>query len=86
MGAVELRNKIIKLLNTDNVSYLKDIFEFAEKKKQPSSKSDTIAYTVQGKPLTQEAFVKQIKDADASISAGKFTNVEDLEKEIRNWQ
>ena len=34
MGAVELRNKIIQLLNTDNISYLKDIFEFAEKKKQ----------------------------------------------------
>ncbi|QHI36129.1 hypothetical protein IMCC3317_14830 [Kordia antarctica] len=86
MGAIELRNKIIELLNTDNVSYLEDIFEFAEKKKQPSSKSDTIAYTVQGKPLTQEAYVKQIKDADASINAGEFISVEDLEEEIRNWQ
>jgi hypothetical protein len=33
MGAVELRNKIIKLLNTDNIDYLKDIFEFAKKSK-----------------------------------------------------
>jgi hypothetical protein len=33
MGAIELRNKIIKLLNTDNVDYLKDIFEFAKKSK-----------------------------------------------------
>ena len=39
MGAVELRNKIIQLLNTDNISYLTDIFEFAEKKKTEETDS-----------------------------------------------
>ncbi|WP_298509513.1 hypothetical protein [uncultured Kordia sp.] len=33
MGAIELRNKIMQLLNTDNISYLKEVFDFAEKNK-----------------------------------------------------
>ncbi|WP_046757615.1 hypothetical protein [Kordia jejudonensis] len=86
MEAVELRNKIIQLLNTDNVGYLKDIFEFAEKKKQSSSENAVVAHTIKGKPLTKEMYVKQIKDADASITAGEYTTAEDLEKEVRNWQ
>ena len=37
MGAIELRDKIIQLLNTDNISYLEEIFNYAEKKKTVSS-------------------------------------------------
>ncbi|AXG68709.1 hypothetical protein KORDIASMS9_00925 [Kordia sp. SMS9] len=33
MGAIELRDKIMQLLNTDNVSYLKEVFDFAQKNK-----------------------------------------------------
>jgi len=33
MGTAELRNKIIQLLNTDNVSYLEDVFDFAKNKR-----------------------------------------------------
>lgn len=86
MGSIELRNKIIQLLNTDNVSYLTDIFEFAEKKKDTSSDTDIVAYTIQGKPLTQKEYVQQIKDADVSVSAGEYITVEDLEKEVQNWK
>ena len=33
MGTSELRAKIIQLLNTDNVSYLEDVFDFAKNKR-----------------------------------------------------
>ncbi|MDB9837168.1 hypothetical protein OAC51_09775 [Flavobacteriaceae bacterium] len=33
MGTAELRDKIIQLLNTDNVSYLEDVFDFAKNKR-----------------------------------------------------
>lgn len=85
MGAIELRNKIIQLLNTENISYLEDIFEFAEKKKSSTSEKDIVAYTIKGEPLTKEKYIQQIKEADASISAGEYTTVEDLEKEVQNW-
>lgn len=85
MGAVELRNKIIQLLNTDNISYLKDIFEFAEKQKSNTSDDDVVAYTVQGEPLTKSMYIQKVKDAEASVKAGNYTTVEDLEKEAENW-
>lgn len=85
MGAVELRNKIIQLLNTDNISYLKDIFEFAEKKKSNTSDDDIIAYTVQGQPLNRKEYVRQIKEAEDQIERGEFITVQDLEKEAQNW-
>lgn len=85
MGAIELRNKIIQLINTDNVNYLKDIFDFAENKKRNISKDKIVAYTVQGTPLTKAMYVKKIKDAEASVKAGNYTTVEDLEKEVENW-
>ena len=47
--------------------------------------SDIIAYSTQGKPLTKEQYIRQIKEADDSISAGEYTTVEDLEKEVQNW-
>ncbi len=33
MGTAELRDKIIQLLNTDNLSYLEDVFDFAKNKR-----------------------------------------------------
>lgn len=33
MGTSELRDKIIQLLDTDNVSYLEDVFDFAKNKR-----------------------------------------------------
>lgn len=47
--------------------------------------SEIVAYTIQGKPLSKKEYIKQIKEADASISAGEYTTVEDLEKEVQNW-
>ncbi len=39
MGAIELRDKIMQLLNTDNVSYLKEVFDFAQKNRLQHSES-----------------------------------------------
>lgn len=85
MGAVELRNKIIQLLHTDNVSYLKTVFEFAEKQKIGTSNDDIVAHTVQGEALTKSSYIEKVKNAEASVKAGNFTTVEDLEKEAENW-
>ncbi|KAB8151590.1 hypothetical protein EZY14_018015 [Kordia sp. TARA_039_SRF] len=84
MSALELRNKIIQLLSTDNESYLQTVLEFAKRKK--SETSDTIvAHTVEGKPLTKSMYIEEVKTAEKSVKAGNFTTVEDLEKEAENW-
>ena len=31
-------------------------------------------------------YIKKVKDAEVSVKAGNYTTVEDLEKEVENWQ
>lgn len=73
MGAVELRNKIIQLLNTDNISYLKDIFEFAERKKEETD--PFLALPLEVQELLQES----IKQAER----GEVTTHEEVMAEVR---
>ncbi|PQJ80306.1 hypothetical protein [Polaribacter porphyrae] len=75
MGAIELRNKIIQLINTDNVNYLKDIFEFAEKKKVNS----TDPFLKLPKEV-QELLNESIKQADR----GEVTPHSEIMAEVRN--
>ncbi|QMU64846.1 MAG: hypothetical protein GKR88_11460 [Flavobacteriaceae bacterium] len=85
MGAIELRDKIIQSLNTDNVSFLQNVFEFVKKEKENTSDHEIVAYTVQGQPLNKKEYIRQIKEADAEIDKGEYITVEDLEKESAGW-
>ncbi|TXE16858.1 hypothetical protein ES692_10895 [Psychroserpens burtonensis] len=85
MGATALKNKILQLINTDNVNHLKAIIDFAEKQKEEND-SEIVAYTVNGDSLTKEEYVNRVKEADASITHGEYTTVEDLEKEVKKWK
>jgi hypothetical protein len=44
-----------------------------------------VAHTISGYPIDKEEYITMIKEADERISSGKFTTMEDLEKEIENW-
>jgi len=72
MGTAELKNKIIELLDTDNLSYLEDVFAFAEKQKETISDDDIVAYTVQGEPLTKTKIIENNKEAIKSIKEGQY--------------
>jgi len=71
--------QFMRIVNPEKIRRLEEVLRLQE------SECKTVAYTVKGKPLAKEDYIQQIKDADASISAGKFTTVEDLEKEVQNW-
>lgn len=85
MSAIELRNKIIDLLNTDNINYLKEVFEFAEKNKK-TDENVVVAYSVEGEALTENEYIQQVKEADVAINTGNYTSVEDLAQEIKRWK
>ena len=85
MKAIQLKNKIIQLLNTDNRDYLKTVLKFAEKEKLNTNENDIVAYTVQGEGMTKSIYVQKVKDAETSVASGNFISVDDLEKEVKNW-
>ena len=44
-----------------------------------------VAYTTDGKPLTQRAYNKRQERAEKELLAGKTINQEDLEREVSKW-
>ena len=84
MRALDLRNTIFNKLNTiEDFSMLKGVLEYIEDLK--NDKNEIVAYTINGEPLTKEMYVKKVKDADVSVEAGRYTTMDDLEKEMQNW-
>ncbi len=50
-----------------------------------NGKNDVPAYTVEGKPLTKEEYVKQVMEAREEVKAGQFYTKEEVLKEIKKW-
>jgi hypothetical protein len=44
-----------------------------------------VGYTVEGKPLTKEAYNKRLQKAEAQIQSGNYVTQEEIEKEAENW-
>ena len=47
--------------------------------------NEVIAHTVSGYPIDKQEYINMVNEADERISSGKYTTMEDLEKEIENW-
>jgi hypothetical protein len=45
-----------------------------------------VAYTVDGKSLTQEQYNKSLREAEKEIDAGDFITQEELEKKSAEWK
>ncbi|MDA9892483.1 hypothetical protein N9V60_03315 [Flavobacteriaceae bacterium] len=75
MGTAELRSKIIALLDTDNLSYLEDVFDFAKKKKV-----EAIASFVELPEEIQSLLMKSIEQADRGELIPHVQVIEELRK------
>jgi hypothetical protein len=46
---------------------------------------EVVAHTISDYPIDKEEYINMVKEADKRIASGKYTTMEDLEKEIENW-
>ena len=81
METTELRKKVIAFAKEADERALRIVNAVFEN----YGAEEIVAYSIDGEPLSKEDYVKSIKAADASIDAGDFTSVEDLEKEVQDW-
>lgn len=44
-----------------------------------------VGYTVEGKPLTKDAYNKRLLKAETQIRKGNYVTQEEIEKESENW-
>ncbi len=81
MGALELRDTMLKYINTADERLLKVLKAVVESYRE----DETVAYTVEGNPLTKSEYRQDLLDAESEIERGEYTTQEDLEKESENW-
>ena len=67
-----------KLLSVSTEALLEKINKILDKEM-------VVAYTVEGKPLTQKAYNKRLQRAEQQIRSGNYITQEELEKESENW-
>ncbi len=77
LQAVKL-DVVQKILGVQKESILEKINKILEKEM-------IVGYTVEGKPLTKEAYNKRLDKAEVQLATGEFLSQEDLEKESENW-
>lgn len=68
------------LLHITDESKLKKILAF-----KTILDKEVVAYDSKGYPITKDEYINMVHEADERISSGKFTTIEDLEKEMENW-
>lgn len=68
------------LLHIDDESKLRKIFAL-----KSILDKEVVAHTISGYPVDKNEYINMVKEADERISSGKFTTIEDLEKQIENW-
>ncbi len=44
-----------------------------------------VGYTVEGKPLTKDAYNKRLQKAEEQIQLGEYLTQDEIEKESENW-
>lgn len=82
MATLDLRQSVQNYIDTADNRLLKMIKALVETYHE---EEDTVAYTVDGKPLTLKQYNQELLDAEAEIERGELTSMENLEKEAENW-
>ncbi len=76
MGAIDLRDKLLHLINTADEQYLESLSYLVESNNKENNQ--ILAYTIQGKPLSKEMYINKIKETEASMKADNFVSSEEL--------
>lgn len=80
---------ILQQKKNELVNWLLSLNDESKLKKIIALKSvldnEVVAHTVSGYPVDKEEYINMVKEADERISQGKYTTIEDLEKEIESW-
>jgi len=73
----ELIQEIMAITDNGLINQLMDFLK--------EGKNDIVAYTADGKPLTQADYVKEVLEAKEQVKAGNFYTHEEVLKEIKKW-
>lgn len=85
MGAIELRNKIIDIINSSDERFLRMVKALHQTYKDDVSIEDeVVAYTFKGETLTKTDIIENNKEAVKSIERGEFKTHSEIRQKYAN--
>ena len=81
MGALELRDSVLKYINDADDRMLKVVKAFIENYQE----EEIVAFEIDNSPISRETYKASLVEAESEIKRGEYTTQEDLEKESQNW-
>jgi uncharacterized protein (UPF0297 family) len=86
MNTEEKRKTLSKWILETDENVLNEVEAiYNSKSKEKESLNDIVAYTISGKALNKEMYIKKIKEAEASFDEGNFITSEELKKKMISW-
>jgi hypothetical protein len=82
MGTTQLRSEVEGFIKKADNRFLKMVHAMAV----AYSQKEIVAYTTDGIPLTKEAYVKEIEEAENDVKLGKVMTAKELKKRISTWK
>lgn len=81
MGTVELKNKLIEIINTSDERFLRMVNALHKTYKEDNSANDIVAQTIKGEAISRDQYIQSNNEAVASYQKGDFkTQKEILQK------
>ncbi|PRX52559.1 hypothetical protein [Salegentibacter salegens] len=77
----KLKEKILAYIDNADTELLNRLSDVIENYKE----KETVAYTLDGQPLSRAEYLDQLKAAETEITEGDFISQKDLEKEAKTW-
>jgi len=81
MEAVNLKERLIQYINNADERLLHVVKAVIESYKD----NEIVAYSVEGNPLTQKQYHRELMAAEEEVARGEFISQEDLEQETETW-
>lgn len=82
MGTTQIRTEVENFIKKADNQFLKMVHAMAV----AYSNKEIVAYTTDGVPLTKEAFIKEMEEAEKDIKAGRVMTTKELKKRINTWK
>jgi len=81
MEAVNPKERLIQYINNADEGLLHVVKAVIESYKD----NEIVAYSVDGDPLTQKQYHRELMAAEEEVAQGEFISQEDLEHETETW-
>ncbi len=81
MGALELKNNILEIINNADEQLLKVVKNVIDNYQD----DEVVAFSVNGNSLTRNQYKSELKNAIDEIKRGDFVTQENLETESKTW-